>query len=126
MGLAFLLACQMGTSTWQVVAWVGMIVDYSLEEASLSEGLKQTFSGEKPCNLCEAIDESQKGEPDQKKSNSPTTKVSVELTKAEPKEPCVYHFMSLDEAENLLSPKVKLFQNQFKSKVLPPIPIFTV
>ncbi len=38
----------------QLFAWTSMMVDYS-QELGLSEGIKQTFSGEAPCSLCLSI-----------------------------------------------------------------------
>ena len=38
----------------QLVAWSGMLVSYSAE-AGLADGLRDTFSGEKPCSMCKAI-----------------------------------------------------------------------
>ncbi|MFT4177487.1 MAG: hypothetical protein QM627_12650 [Luteolibacter sp.] len=38
----------------QTVAWATMLVDYSRQDGLL-EGAKNTFSGEKPCELCEKI-----------------------------------------------------------------------
>jgi hypothetical protein len=40
----------------QSVAWTGMVYTYSIEENSFLQGLNDTFSGEKPCDLCCAID----------------------------------------------------------------------
>lgn len=39
---------------FQVVAWSGMMISYSAE-SGLAQGMKDTFSGEKPCPLCCAI-----------------------------------------------------------------------
>jgi hypothetical protein len=38
----------------QLVAWSGMLVSYSAE-TGLADGLRDTFSGEKPCSMCKAI-----------------------------------------------------------------------
>ena len=38
----------------QLVAWSGMLVSYSAE-SGLAEGMRDTFSGEKPCSMCKAI-----------------------------------------------------------------------
>jgi hypothetical protein len=43
----------------QCVAWAGMLWSYS-EEDGLMQAAQDTFSGEKPCHLCEAIAESQR------------------------------------------------------------------
>jgi hypothetical protein len=38
----------------QLVAWSGMLVSYSAE-TGFADGLRDTFSGEKPCSMCKAI-----------------------------------------------------------------------
>lgn len=38
----------------QVVAWSGMLVSYSAENG-VTDGLRDTFSGQKPCSMCKAI-----------------------------------------------------------------------
>jgi hypothetical protein len=38
----------------QAVAWTGMLINYS-RDASLTEAVTQTFDGEHPCKLCNAI-----------------------------------------------------------------------
>ena len=40
----------------QLYAWANMLVTYS-QETSISEAVVDTFSGEKPCHLCEKISE---------------------------------------------------------------------
>jgi len=40
----------------QVVAWTGMVFDYSLRYG-VASGLERTFDGKNPCGLCEAIGE---------------------------------------------------------------------
>lgn len=50
----------------QVVAWTGMLVTYSKEDG-FSTGLKDTFSGAKPCCMCKAIRSAQKAETDETK-----------------------------------------------------------
>lgn len=44
----------------QCVAWAGMLWSYS-EESGMLQAARDTFSGEKPCHLCEALDESKQG-----------------------------------------------------------------
>jgi hypothetical protein len=39
----------------QVVAWSGMLIQYS-RDASFSEAWEKTFDGEHPCALCKAVD----------------------------------------------------------------------
>ena len=46
----------------QCVAWAGMLWSYS-EEGGLLKAAEDTFSGGKPCCLCEAIAEAKQGEP---------------------------------------------------------------
>jgi hypothetical protein len=38
----------------QVYAWIGMIVTYSQKDG-IAQGVRDTFSGEKPCHLCTKI-----------------------------------------------------------------------
>lgn len=45
----------------QLVAWAGMLVSYSMEDG-LAEGVKDTFSGERPCALCRCIDSAEEKE----------------------------------------------------------------
>lgn len=49
------------TTLMQVYAWIGMIVTYSQQEG-LAKGVKDTFSGERPCHLCKKIDSVKKNE----------------------------------------------------------------
>lgn len=45
----------------QSYAWIGMIVTYSQQDG-LAKGVKDTFSGERPCHLCKKIDSVKKDE----------------------------------------------------------------
>jgi hypothetical protein len=54
----------------QAYAWTGMLVSYSKTEG-LFQGAKDTFSGEKPCELCCKIAEARKGEPGEKETPLP-------------------------------------------------------
>lgn len=45
----------------QCVAWAGMLWSYS-EEDGLMQAARDTFSGEKPCCLCEALADSKQGD----------------------------------------------------------------
>ncbi len=53
----------------QVLAWTGMLVTYNADDG-LATGLKDTFSGEKPCPMCKAIKSVQKAETDAPKGVS--------------------------------------------------------
>lgn len=55
----------------QVYAWAGMLVNYTKTEGLL-QGAKDTFSGEKPCELCCKISEARKGEPAKKETPLPS------------------------------------------------------
>jgi hypothetical protein len=46
----------------QLLAWAGMLISYSAEDG-LARGLQDTFSGERPCALCQCIDEMEQQEP---------------------------------------------------------------
>jgi hypothetical protein len=55
-----LLICILSGGHWAVlqgVAWTGMIVDYS-RDATLLEGVRKTFDGQNPCDMCRAIQRS--------------------------------------------------------------------
>jgi hypothetical protein len=47
----------------QVYAWAGMLVSYSQDDGLL-QAAKDTFSGEKPCELCHKIAAAKQSEPD--------------------------------------------------------------
>lgn len=47
----------------QCVAWAGMLWTYS-EQDGLAQGVMDTFSGEKPCCLCEAIEKVKQQDPE--------------------------------------------------------------
>ncbi|MCW1912642.1 hypothetical protein OJ996_03585 [Luteolibacter sp. GHJ8] len=57
-------------SLMQVYAWAGMLVNYSKTEGLL-QGAKDTFSGEKPCELCCKIAEARKDDPKGKETPLP-------------------------------------------------------
>lgn len=64
----------------QSAAWVGMAVAYSVERGSVVQGLSDTFDGEHPCPLCQAVSEGVKDGP---ASDGPAPVKSVkELTLA--------------------------------------------
>jgi hypothetical protein len=39
----------------QVVAWTGMVWNYTQAEGSLLTGVQKTFDGEHPCTMCDSI-----------------------------------------------------------------------
>lgn len=45
----------------QLVAWTGMMIEYS-ERAGLAQGISQTFDGKHPCRLCCKIEQARKQE----------------------------------------------------------------
>jgi len=47
---------------FQLIAWGTMLPTYSIEAGSWNRGVTDTFSGEKPCQLCVAIQETQQEE----------------------------------------------------------------
>ncbi len=61
----------------QMFAWGKMIVDYSAEKG-LVEGMKDTFGGERPCELCASIAEAKKSD-----STSPENPWKSQLKKLE-------------------------------------------
>lgn len=54
----------------QVYAWANMLVSYS-QESSFSQAVTDTFSGEKPCCLCEKIAASKSSEKENKNTPFP-------------------------------------------------------
>lgn len=50
----------------QVIAWGNMITQYS-QESGIVKGVQDTFSGERPCQLCCKISEVRKSDPENKK-----------------------------------------------------------
>ncbi len=56
----------------QVYAWSSMLVSYS-KETGLLQGVKDTFSGEKPCHLCCKVAEAKKADSEKKPSDKPVT-----------------------------------------------------
>jgi hypothetical protein len=57
-------------SIMQCYAWIGMLVSYSQQDG-LMQAAKDTFSGEKPCDLCCKIAEGKKSEPEKKEPVTP-------------------------------------------------------
>ena len=53
--LALFQICGGHWALLQSVAWVGMVISYSQEEASLPEALEKTFDGAHPCTLCKVV-----------------------------------------------------------------------
>jgi hypothetical protein len=71
--LTLLHLCGGHLGVLQVVAWAQMIRTYS-EERGLVEGVKDTFDGEHPCNLCNRIAE----EKQSRQEKDPLTLVKIE------------------------------------------------
>lgn len=68
--LAFVSAINLHLPVLQVVAWAGMIVNYS-RDAEISEAFEMTFDGEHPCPMCKAIQaETVKTDPDRIEAES--------------------------------------------------------
>ena len=62
--LALLVATNSHLPLMQVVAWAGMLIDYS-RDAGFSDAIEMTFDGEHPCSMCKAIQaEQEKTDPD--------------------------------------------------------------
>lgn len=59
----------------QCYAWIGMLVSYSQQDGLL-QAAKDTFSGEKPCELCSKIAEGKKAEPETKEPVLPLPTLS--------------------------------------------------
>ena len=54
----------------QVYAWTNMLVSYS-QESTLTQAVSDTFSGEKPCHLCDKIAEVKSKEPGEENQKAP-------------------------------------------------------
>jgi hypothetical protein len=54
-------------AVFQIVAWTGMVVEYSKTD-SLGSAVAQTLSGEKPCTMCHSIQKEK-----QKEEQAPAT-----------------------------------------------------
>jgi hypothetical protein len=63
-------------SVLQAYAWIGMLVSYSQTDGLL-QGAKDTFSGDKPCELCKSITSAREKEPDTKTPVAPVTSSSL-------------------------------------------------
>jgi len=71
--LIALAVCTASGTHWlvlQSVAWAGMIVSYA-QDRPLDEAISDTFDGEHPCSLCEAISTEKKKEAEQKRETTP-------------------------------------------------------
>ena len=68
--LALVSAINLHLPVLQVVAWAGMIVNYS-RDAEISEAIEMTFDGEHPCPMCKVIQaETVKTDPDRIEAES--------------------------------------------------------
>lgn len=64
----------------QSAAWVGMVVAYSVEEGSISEGFSKTFDGDHPCPLCKMAEEGRNSEKKLPAKETPSKKIELFLT----------------------------------------------
>ena len=62
----------------QVFAWSTMLVDYSNKDG-LAQGLKDTFSGEKPCSLCKKIKSAKQTDKTDKTPLTPASQLSSKV-----------------------------------------------
>jgi hypothetical protein len=60
----------------QVYAWANMLVSYS-QDSGILQATKDTFSGEKPCHLCEKIASNKTSEPDNSEPVLPVSHISL-------------------------------------------------
>ena len=63
----------------QTVAWAGMLWNYTQADGSLLSGVKKTFDGEHPCNMCTSIKTAKA-----KERTAPVTLVSLKILEAFP------------------------------------------
>ncbi len=94
----------------QACAWAGMLVNYSKTDG-LIQGAKDTFSGEKPCELCCKIAEAKQADPDGegKKAPLPAPATGKLLQEFVP-----------TEIVSLKSPRFSIFPPAAFAGVLPP------
>lgn len=74
MGCIHLLGGSFGVL--QIVAWAGMLVQYSSSEG-VSEGISKTFDGEHPCSLCLAIKEVKEHQTEKQPLQAASEKLSL-------------------------------------------------
>ena len=60
----------------QVYAWTSMLISYS-QESSLTQALRDTFSGEKPCCLCKKIAAAKSAEKEDKNAPLPPGSMKI-------------------------------------------------
>lgn len=60
---ALMISIGLHWAVLQSAAWVGMAVVYSVEKGSVVQGISDTFDGEHPCPLCQAVSEGVKETP---------------------------------------------------------------
>lgn len=65
----FLAGGQLGLL--QVVAWAGMVVNYSARYG-LTEGVTRTFDGKNPCPMCKKIERARQTQKENKPSTAPS------------------------------------------------------
>ena len=58
----------------QCVAWMKMVITYSQTDG-VQEGLKMTFDGEHPCEMCRMISQATKQSPSTPEAPTPDTKI---------------------------------------------------
>jgi len=63
-------------SMLQVYAWATMLVDYAQDDGLL-QAAKDTFSGEKPCELCCIVKSARESEPEEKTPAAPASRMAA-------------------------------------------------
>lgn len=63
----------------QTIAWAQMLVAYSAEQ-SIGQAVADTFSGERPCEMCETIQKEKSAEKQQEAATGSTTKIEGAMT----------------------------------------------
>lgn len=82
----FLAGGQLGLL--QVVAWAGMVVNYS-GRYGLTEGVTRTFDGKNPCPMCKKIEQARKTQKENKPSLATSSSELICLQPALAKLPAV-------------------------------------
>ena len=84
--LLLLLCCWLLTGPQlllQLGAWTWMVASYS-QESTIEQAFKDTFGGERPCDLCEIITAVDRSDRDSTHTTGESTKLTLMLEMAQP------------------------------------------
>ncbi|MFC7336926.1 hypothetical protein ACFQY0_07035 [Haloferula chungangensis] len=115
MGCIHLLGGSFGVL--QIVAWAGMLVQYSSSEG-VSEGISKTFDGEHPCSLCLAIKEVK----DQQSEKQPLQVASDKLSLKELALPTIITLRNPTSRPTVIPPFLDPIEHCGSRADSPPVP----